>query len=189
MRVGYARVSTDDQTNEAQYEALRKAGCDVIYEDKITGTSRRRPGLDKALKATRPGGKLVVWKLDRLGRSLRHLMDVAESLRSRGVEFVSLTEQIDTTTSVGELFFHVLGAVAQFERTLIVERTRAGLAVAKANGVKLGKPRSLTTAQAIEADNLMRGGLTAEEVARQFGVGRATIFRSRARERIAAAHL
>lgn len=186
MHIGYARVSTDDQTNEAQYEALRRAGCDVIFEDTATGMSRRRPGLAKALRATKPGGKLVVWKLDRLGRSLRHLMDVAEGLRSRGVEFVSLTEQIDTTTSVGELFFHVLGAVAQFERTLIVERTRAGLAVARANGVRLGKPRSLSPAQSREVGALMDSGARADELARLYGVSGATIYRCRTRERTTA---
>lgn len=140
-RVGYARVSTRDQVLDLQLDALRAAGCDVIFHDVVTGTSRRRPGLDDALNACGRNDTLVVWRLDRLGRSLIHLIQIADDLRARGARFVSITEGIDTSTIVGDFFLKVLGALAEFERHIIVERTVAGLNAARARGVTLGRPR------------------------------------------------
>src|SRR5579884_4419743 len=143
MLVGYARVSTHDQTLNLQKDALRTAGCERIFEDTVSGAAAERPGLDEALAFLRPDDSLVVWKLDRLGRSLRHLIETATALQQRGIGFKSLTEQIDTTTSGGKLIFHIFGALAEFERALIRERTQAGLAAARARGRNGGRPKAL----------------------------------------------
>src|ERR687886_70961 len=144
MLIGYARVSTDDQNLDLQRDALHKAGCELIFDDTVSGTKARRPGLEQALSHLRPGDTLVVWRLDRLGRSLRHLIDTVTALAERGVGFRSLTESIDTTTSGGKLVFHIFGALAEFERELIRERAKAGLAAARARGRIGGRPKSLT---------------------------------------------
>jgi DNA invertase Pin-like site-specific DNA recombinase len=144
MLIGYARVSTLDQTLALQRDALTAASCKYICTDTLSGTKDRRPGLDDALSRLRPGDTLVVWRLDRLGRSLKHLIETVQGLEQRGVGFRSLTEQIDTTTPGGTLIFHVFGALAQFERALIVERTQAGLAAARARGRTGGRPRGTT---------------------------------------------
>lgn len=128
MLIGYVRVSTNDQNTDLQRNALNCAGCERIFEDKISGTKSDRPGLKKLLRTLSAGDTLVVWKLDRLGRSMRHLVTLIEELRQRGVNFRSLTDSIDTSTPMGRFFFHVMGALAEMERELIVERTRAGLA-------------------------------------------------------------
>src|SRR5215210_5082854 len=145
MLVGYARVSTQDQTLALQKDALEQAGCERIFTDTLSGTKAEWPGLTEALEYVRSGDSLVVWKLDRLGRSLRHLIETIRQLHERGVGFKSLTEQIDTTTSGGKLVFHVFGALAEFERDLIRERTQAGLAAARARGRQGGRPKSLGT--------------------------------------------
>ena len=147
MLIGYARVSTHDQNLELQLDALKAAGCESVFEDKTSGTRAARPGLTQALEHVRKGDTLVVWRLDRLGRSLRHLIEVVAGLEQRGVGFRSLQESIDTTNSGGKLVFHVFGALAEFERDLIQERTRAGLAAARARGRKGGRPRKLTKAK------------------------------------------
>lgn len=127
MLIGYVRVSTNDQNTDLQRNALNCAGCELIFEDKISGTKSERPGLKKLLRTLSAGDTLVVWKLDRLGRSMRHLVVLVEELRERGINFRSLTDSIDTSTPMGRFFFHVMGALAEMERELIVERTKAGL--------------------------------------------------------------
>lgn len=143
MKVGYARVSTHEQNLDLQEDALEKAGCERIFRDRVSGAAAARPGLQDALDYVREGDTLVVWRLDRVGRSLKHLMETVTGLEERGVGFQSLQESIDTTTSGGRLVFHIFGALAEFERNLIQERTRAGLAAARARGRKGGRPRAL----------------------------------------------
>src|SRR4051812_40202196 len=145
MRIGYARVSTLDQNLDLQEDALKAAGCEKIYTDKASGTRAEGPGLERALADLRAGDRLVVWKLDRLGRSLRHLIETVTALRDRGVGFQSVQEAVDTTTSGGKLIFHVFGALAEFERDLIRERTLAGLAAARSRGRKAAGPTISTT--------------------------------------------
>jgi DNA invertase Pin-like site-specific DNA recombinase len=141
MQIGYGRVSTTDQTLSLQRDALTAAHCSPIYTDTMSGTKDRRPGLEQALSHLRAGDTLVVWRLDRLGRSLKHLIETIHDLEQRGVGFRSLTENIDTTTPGGKLIFHIFGSLAEFERALIVERTQAGLAAARARGRNGGRPR------------------------------------------------
>jgi len=136
--IGYARVSTSEQKLEPQVDALKAAGCDNVFEDVISGAKAERPGLNEALAFLRKGDTLVVWKLDRLGRSMKHLVETVTNLGDRGVGFRSLTEGVDTTTTGGTLVFHLFGALAQFERDLIVERTQAGLKAAETRGRKAG---------------------------------------------------
>lgn len=143
MLVGYARVSTQDQTLALQLDALKKAGCERVFEDTASGAKTDRPGLTKALSFMRQGDMLVVWRLDRLGRSLKHLIDTVAFLQEKKIGFRSLTENIDTTTQGGKLVFHIFGALAEFERELIRERTRAGLEAARARGRKGGRPSVL----------------------------------------------
>lgn len=143
MLIGYARVSTQEQTLVLQLDALQKAGCSKVFTDTISGSKQERLGLSQALEFMRVGDTLVVWKLDRLGRSLKHLIETITLLHNKGIGFKSLTEQIDTTTSGGKLIFHVFGALAEFERDLIRERTQAGLAAARARGKRGGRPALL----------------------------------------------
>ncbi len=148
MLIGYARISTTDQSLDLQLDALCKAGCSVIFEDAgISGVKSKRPGLDKLLKRLNQGDVLVVWKLDRLGRSVKHLIELTSVLEARGVGFQSLSDAIDTSTAGGRLYFHLIGAFAEFERNLISERTKAGMAAAKARGVRLGRPKKLSQEQ------------------------------------------
>ena len=142
MDVGYARVSTGEQTLDLQLDALAKAGCGKVFTETASGAKADRPVLEETLEYLRPGDTLVVWRLDRLGRSLKHLIEVTTQLAERGIGFRSLTEQIDTTTPGGKLVFHVFGALAEFERELIRERTQAGLAAARARGRKGGRPKA-----------------------------------------------
>jgi DNA invertase Pin-like site-specific DNA recombinase len=154
MLIGYARISTLDQTLALQQDALTAAGCEQLYTDTVSGSVTERPGLTQALSHLRNGDTLVVWRLDRLGRSLAHLIDTIRELQERGVGFRSLQEQIDTTTSGGKLVFHVFGALAEFERDLIRERTHAGLQAARARGRLFGRPRRLTTQQVKQLHSL-----------------------------------
>ena len=177
-KIGYARVSTDDQTTALQTDALQAAGCVHVFSDRnVSGAMTNRPQLDRCMKQLRAGDVLVVWKLDRLGRSLGHLIELVAGLKERGVGFLSLTEAIDTTTPQGELVFHVLGALAQFERSLIAERTAAGRVAARKRGVRFGRPRALTDAQVAHARSLAQGGTPMPEVAALMGVSRATAYR------------
>ncbi|WP_077875519.1 recombinase family protein [Escherichia coli] len=161
MLIGYVRVSTNDQNTDLQRNALNCAGCELIFEDKISGTKSERPGLKKLLRTLSAGDTLVVWKLDRLGRSMRHLVILVEELRERGVNFRSLTDAIDTSTPMGRFFFHVMGALAEMERELIVERTKAGLEAARAQGRIGGRRPKLTPEQWAQAGRLTSRGARA----------------------------
>ncbi|HLY29099.1 MAG TPA: recombinase family protein [Aggregatilineales bacterium] len=145
MRIGYVRVSKQDQNEELQADALQEANCERLFVDHISGSKFERKGLDDALTFLRKGDTFVVWKLDRAGRSLKHLIELLNTLQGCGIEFISLTEKIDTTTPGGKLIFHLMGALAEFERDLIRERTNAGLAAARARGRQGGRPRKLKT--------------------------------------------
>ena len=176
--VGYARVSTDEQTTALQLDALRAAGCEVIHEDSMSGSARSRPGLERALADVVAGDTLAVWKLDRLGRSLQNLLEVSEGLRSRDVALRSLTEHIDTATPAGKMLYAVLGAVAQFERDVIRERTMAGLASAKRRGERLGRPPALTPLQVRECRQMRKRGEGVGHIARVMRVNRMTVYRA-----------
>lgn len=157
MKVGYARVSTEDQSLDLQIAALEKAGCQRMYYDHgVSGARFCRPGLASVLREVGPGDTVVVWRLDRLGRSLRKLVELVDELGRRGVEFVSLNESIDTTSSGGVLMFHMMAALAQFERSLISERTRAGMAAARMRGKRLGRRRALSPEQCDDARRLLQ---------------------------------
>ncbi len=176
--VGYARVSTDEQTTALQLDALRAAACAVIHEDWASGAARSRPGLERAIEDLVAGDTLVVWRLDRLGRSLRDLLDISEMLREREVALRWLTDHIDTGTAVGRMLYGVLGAVAQFERYVLRERTVSGLAAAKRRGETLGRPPALTPAQVREAKRMLARGERPNYVARISRVERSTLYRA-----------
>lgn len=177
--IGYARVSSDEQTLHLQHDALQAAGVARLHADEgVSGASSRRPGLDAALADLKTGDVLVVWKLDRLGRSLGHLIQLIAELGKRGVGFRSLTEGIDTTSPAGTLLFHIMGALAEFERSLLIERTRAGIAAAKKRGQHVGRPRSMTGAQITHARELLAEGKSQEQVAAIVRVARSTLNRT-----------
>lgn len=179
MKIGYARVSTEDQNLDMQLQALTAAGCDLIFEDKgLSGLSKARPGLAKVLRRVKPGDVLAVWKLDRLGRSLPHLIEVITALRDAGIGFQSLQEQIDTTSAGGRFYFHMLAALAEFERELISERTRAGMAAARRRGQHVGRPRKLTDGEIERAREIIAGGATRRATAATLGVDVATLRRA-----------
>lgn len=177
MLIGYVRVSTNDQNTALQRNALDSAGCELIFEDKISGKTAERPGLKKLLKRLYPGDTLVVWKLDRLGRSMRNLVILVEELKQRSVNFRSLTDSIDTSTPMGRFFFHIMGALAEMERELIVERTRAGLAAARAQGRIGGRRPKLTPEQWAQAGRLIAAGESRQRVAIIYDVGVSTLYR------------
>ncbi|WP_149359528.1 recombinase family protein [Lolliginicoccus suaedae] len=175
--LGYARVSTTDQTTSLQQDALNAIGCYRIWTETGSGASTTRPQLAAILDALRPGDTLVVWRLDRLGRSLPHLIQTVEDLNARGVGFKSLTESIDTTTPGGKLIFHIFGALAEFERNLIRERTNAGLAAARSRGRTGGRPPKLTPAKLRQAKRMRESGATLAEIADVVDVSRTTLYR------------
>ncbi len=176
--IGYARVSTDDQNASLQQDALKSAGCVKVFTDKASGTLASRPQLDRMLDQLRPGDVVVVWRLDRLGRSLKNLIALVEDLAEKGVGFRSLTENIDTTTNGGKLVFHIFGALAEFERTLIRERTMAGLAAARARGRVGGRPPTMTPEKIKVARQMYDSREhTVEAIAQTLGVSRKTIYR------------
>jgi DNA invertase Pin-like site-specific DNA recombinase len=175
--IGYIRVSTNDQNTDLQRIALQSADCELIFEDRISGKTSDRPGLKKALRCLQPGDTLVVWKLDRLGRSMRHLVMLTEELRERGVNFRSLTDSIDTSTPMGRFFFHVMGALAEMERELIVERTRAGLAAARDKGRVGGRRRKMTAETVERARRMLAQGATLLQVSLVLDVSEKTIYR------------
>src|SRR5215204_459927 len=179
MDIGYARVSTGEQTLDLQRDALAKAGCGKVFEETASGTKADRPILAELLAYIRTGDTLVVWRLDRLGRSLPHLIETVAALAARGIGFKSLTERIDTTTPGGKLVFHVFGALAEFERDLTRERTNAGLAAARARGRKGGRPKKLADARTIAlANRLYRDEHTdVATICRTLGISRATLYR------------
>lgn len=177
-KIGYARVSTDEQNLDLQIQALKCAGCELIYTDSgISGSVRARPGLDKALRRLSAGDMLIVWRLDRLGRSLVHLVHLLENLGNRHIRFKSICEYIDTSSSGGRLVFHMMAALAEFERSLISERTRAGMAAARARGKHLGRQPSLNVDQCREAKLLLNQGVNIRNVADQFKVTPRTLIR------------
>src|SRR5499425_1045730 len=181
MLIGYARVSTNEQNLNLQRDALRKAGVTTknIYTDKITGTKAERPGLTEALSHLREGDTLVVWRLDRLGRSLKHLIETVAALQTQGVAFQSITENIDTSNATGKLVFHIFGALAEFERNLIKERTLAGLSAARTRGRTGGRPPLDTSArQVMAAKKLYRDKTNSiSEICNMLNISRATLYR------------
>jgi DNA invertase Pin-like site-specific DNA recombinase len=177
MLIGYARVSTRDQNLELQQEALVKAGCQKIFDDKVSGTRIDRPGLAKALEILREDDTLVVWKLDRLGRSVKQLVNLVGELHKRGIQFKSLTDAIDTGTPSGRFFFHVMASLAEMERELIVERTRAGLEMAKQLGRKGGRKPKMTSSKIESAKKLLSSGVPPKDVAKNLGVSIPTLYR------------
>jgi DNA invertase Pin-like site-specific DNA recombinase len=178
MLVGYARVSTDDQNLNLQKDALKEAGCTRVFEDIMSGSKDKRPGLTDALGYVREGDTLVVWRLDRLGRDLKHLIEVVEVLQQRGIGFKSLQESIDTTTSAGKLIFHIFCSLAEFERQVIRERTMAGLKAAKARGRNGGRrhklsPQQIEIGRSLAADPKR----TVTEICKTLGIGKMTYYR------------
>ncbi|WP_018982187.1 recombinase family protein [Salinimonas chungwhensis] len=177
QRIGYARVSTDDQNLHLQRDALEKAGCQVIYEDKASGKNTERPELEVCLKALRSGDTLVVWRLDRLGRSLGDLVKLVTTLEEQKIGFESLQEKIETTSASGKLVFHVFAALAEFERNLISERTRAGLKAARARGRLGGRKPKLKQKDIREIKALLKDpNIPVSDIAKRFGVSRTTIY-------------
>jgi DNA invertase Pin-like site-specific DNA recombinase len=178
MLIGYARVSTQDQNPALQLDALKEAGCEKTFTEKASGAQRDRPELKAAIEFMRKGDTLVVWKLDRLARSLKQLITTVEDLESQGIGFRSLTEAIDTTTSGGRLIFHIFASLAEFERSVIRERTKAGLQAAHARGRLGGRPPALLREDLAAAKALLRDpAITVEQVAKRLGVAPSTLYR------------
>lgn len=177
MLIGYARVSTQDQNLELQKHALVKAGCERIFEDTASGSKTDRPGLAKALEMLRSGDTLVVWKLDRLARSVKQLVDIVIQLEHLGVQFKSVTDAIDTSTPSGRFFFHVMASLAQMERELIIERTRAGIEAARKQGRVGGRKRKMTDSKLVSAKQLLSAGIDHKEVAKNLGISLPTLYR------------
>jgi len=182
MTFGYARVSTNEQDEALQLDALNAVGVDRIFTDKASGAVASRPALDELLNQLRPGDCLVVWRLDRLGRSLRHLIDLFADLEARGVEVRSLTESLDTSTPGGRLTFHLFAAMAQMERDLIRERTNAGLAAARARGRVGGRPTVMPPEKVSTATQMQAAGTDVSTIARVLGVSRASVYRAIAQQ-------
>ncbi len=180
MKIGYARVSREEQNLDLQLDALRAAGCDVIYRDfGVSGTTIEREGLTQAINAALGEGHvLVVWKFDRLGRSLGFLCALVNHLGQQGAHFQSITDGIDTTTTSGKLVFHIMGALAEFERDLIRERTKAGMKAAKKRGKHVGRPKTLSPGQVQHIRELLTAGKTQREVAELLGVSANTVGRA-----------
>ncbi len=177
MLIGYARISTAEQNLDLQRDALTKAGCEKIFEDKLSGTRAERPGLTKALEIARAGDTIVVWKLDRLGRSVKQLVDFVTGLHADGVGFHSLTDAINTATPSGRFFFHVMASLAEMERELTIERTRAGLETARQQGRKGGRKRKMTASKIESAKKLLASGTPPREVAKNLDVSIPTLYR------------
>jgi DNA invertase Pin-like site-specific DNA recombinase len=179
MKIGYVRVSKQEQHEALQIDALKEAGCEKWFVDKMIGSKPERKGLDEALAYVRSGDTFVVWKLDRAGRSLTHLIELLKDLQKRGIGFISQTEQIDTTTPGGKLIFHLMGALAEFERDLIRERTNAGLAAARARGRVGGRPRKLKTNGKVALARQMFADQSHSipEICAALGISRATLYR------------
>ena len=178
MLIGYARVSTHEQNLDLQKDALKEAGCDKIFVDEVSGVQAARPGLEQAMEILREKDSLVVWRLDRLGRSLKHLIELVGEFEERKVGFRSLQESMDTSTSGGKLIFHVFAALAEFEHNLIQERTKAGLKAARARGRKGGRPKVLDTKKRDLAARLYtKGDLTIKEICDMVHVAKPTLYR------------
>ncbi len=180
MKVGYARVSTGEQHLDLQIQALKQAGCELLYEDLgVSGSTTSRPGLDQVLSSIKCGDTIVVWRLDRLGRSLRHLIEIFDDFQRHEIDFISLTESIDTTTPGGKLVFHMMGAMSEFERALIAERTKAGMHAAKLNGKSFGRPAKLSQQDVLAAYELLRSGHgKVSDLAAEYDVNPSTLRRN-----------
>src|SRR5208283_1488379 len=178
MKYGYARVSTEDQNPAMQLAALKKAGCAKLFKDEVTGAHVNRPALTRCLKTLQTGDTLIVWKLDRLGRSLRDLIAMLDDFRQHGIKFKSLTEAIDTETPTGRAMWQMIGVLAELERSLITERTRAGVKAAQRRGVKFGRKAKLTPDRLAHARKLIDQGKSPTEAAKIIGIPRATIYRA-----------
>ncbi|WP_353614238.1 recombinase family protein [Mangrovibacter phragmitis] len=178
MLVGYARVSTDDQNLNLQRDALDQVGCEQIFEDQLSGAKAERPGLHRALQYARAGDTLVVWRMDRLSRSLKDLIEMVTLLESKGIGLKSLQEAIDTSSSSGKLIFHIFGALAEFERTLIRERTQAGLQAARARGRKGGRPKALNKdKQALAVKLYDEKKHTVNQICEMMGISKPTLYK------------
>ncbi len=178
MLIGYARVSTDDQNLNLQKDALGEAGCEQIFEDQVSGAKAERPGLQQALRYARAGDTIVVWRLDRLSRSLKDLIEMVTFLESKGIGLKSLQEAIDTSSSSGKLIFHIFGALAEFERNLIRERTRAGLQAARARGCKGGRPKALNkNKQAVAVKLYDEKQHTVDQICEMMGISKPTLYK------------
>jgi len=177
MLIGYARVSTQDQNLDLQIEALTNAGCKKIFHEKTSGSRAERPEFSKALEVLREGDTLVVWKLDRLGRSVKNLVDLVGELHKHGIQFKSLTDAIDTGIPSGRFFFHVMASLAQMERELTIERTRAGLEIARELGRKGGRKRRMTDSKIESAKRLLANGMPPRDVALNLSVSIPTLYR------------
>lgn len=178
LRIGYARVSTHEQSLDLQLDALKATGCDRVYQDKVIGSKSARPGLDRLREVLRSGDTLVIWRLDRLGRSLRDLVDWNQWLNEHGIELCSLRERIDTSSSAGKLTFHLFAALAEFERDLIVERTLAGRTAARARGRLGGRKAKLNASQVTQLKTMHRDvSLSVGEICATFGISRRTFYR------------
>lgn len=178
MKIGYARVSTEDQNPDLQLAALRQAGCEKIFTDKAIGANVKRPELLECFKGLKVGDVLTVWKLDRLGRSLHDLIGLLDDLKSRGVVFKSLTEAIDTETPIGHAMWQMVGILAELEKSLIKERTQAGRVAAIARGVKMGRKKILSDLQIAHARKLLEQNETPKQVAQTFNVSTRTLYRA-----------
>ena len=179
MKIGYARVSTTDQTLDLQLDALKADGCEKLFIDEgVSGAKASRPEWDKCLEQLRQGDTLVIWKLDRAGRSTKHLIELSEQLENLGVELRSIQDQIDTSTAMGKFFFRTMASIAELERDIIKERTQAGLAAARARGRKGGRKKSITKGQELEAKRLAaEGELSIKDICAQVGISRASYYR------------
>jgi DNA invertase Pin-like site-specific DNA recombinase len=177
MLVGYARVSTVDQSLDHQLSALEEVGCEKLYQDQISGTKANRPGLTMALEVLRKNDTLVVWKLDRLGRTVKGLIDLVNQLHQKEIHFKSITDNVDTSTPAGCFFFHVMASLAQMERELMAERTKAGLAAAKAKGIVGGRKRKMTQSKIESAKQLLASGTLPKDVAQNLGISVPTLYR------------
>jgi DNA invertase Pin-like site-specific DNA recombinase len=177
--IGYARVSTDEQELSLQIDALNKLGCDRIFQDKgVSGSKASRPAWDECLSYLRAGDTLAVWKLDRAGRSTKHLIELSESLQEREIEFISVKDQIDTSTPMGRFFFRMMSSLAELEKDITIDRTNAGLAAARARGRVGGRKKSITTGQELEAKRLADAGeLSIADICKQVGISRASFYR------------
>jgi len=183
MKIGYARVSTEDQNLDLQIDLLTKDGCRKIFKEKMTGKTGSRPALNRALMVLKEGDMLVVWKLDRLGRSLKNLINILQDLEARKIGFRSIADGIDTETATGRLLFHVIGAIAEFECVQISERTKAGLQAAKRRGKRLGRPPSISASQIALAKQLVQEGeLSNADIAARLKIGKTTLWRAMKQE-------
>ena len=177
MRIAYARVSTPEQSLDLQTDALKEAGYDHIFCDHGRSGVKDRPELRAALELAQEGDTFMVWRLDRVARSMKELLDIISGLNDRGVRFLSLNESFDVSSAFGELILHVLGAIAHFERSLIIERTKAGMNAAKKRGVKMGRKPVMNSDEVAEAYQLINHGSSIEDVAREYGIGKSTLYR------------